>query len=325
MSVDERARAFDAYVRTGARNDALLTSAQSEGLGSAGGYLVPDEYAAEIVKRIVAFGGFAAAAKTISTAGGNPLTIGVTVDDSSNLGSIVSEAGAFSSGADVTFDTISLGAYTYASNGTGTDPVKVSWELLDDSSQDVPSLLADLLGDRIGRIQATHWITGTGVSEPLGIVTPKSAFGNIAGTSAPTYAELVQTIHALDPGYRASASWLMSDATLSAIRQIVDDAGRPLWLPQATSGLGTLAGGSLLGFPVVVDQAMPDIASSGATKCIGFGDWRRAYTIRRVKEIGVVRINELYAAARQTGFFAWARADGTVVDSNAYVILASKS
>ena len=333
--LDEPSQAFDHYVRTGATSrllvassvaaSRLVTSAQSEGIASAGGYLVPDEYAAEIVKRIVEYGGFAAAAKTLTTSGGNPVVIAVTVDDSANLGTIVNEGGAFSVGADIVFGQVALGAYTYVSNGAGTEPVKVSWELLDDAEQDIPSLLGELLGDRIGRVQAIHWLTGDGANEPLGVLTPKTPFANVAGTTAPTYGELLSAVHALDPGYRQNASWLMSDATLAAVRGIVDGAQRPLWLPQAESGIGTLPGGSLLGFPVVVDQAMPDIAASGATKCIGFGDWRRAYTLRRVREIGLVRLNELYATTRQTGFFSWARADGTVVDASAYVVLASKA
>lgn len=320
---DERLEAFWSYVRSGAQTD-ILRSAQSEGVAAAGGYLVPDEFAARIVERIVSYGGFASAATTLNTSSGNPLTIAVTIDDSSNLGAIVSEGGAFSSGADVVFGTVSLGAYTYASNGTGTAPVKVSWELLQDSAFDLAPMLGDLLGTRIGRLQSTHWITGTGSGEPLGVTTNKVAQGQFAAAT-PTYAELLTTIHALDPGYRANAAWLMSDATLAVIRGMVDGAQRPLWQPQAQSGIGTLPGGSLLGFPVIVDQAMPDIAGSGAAKSLGFGDWGKAYTIRRVRDIGIVRLNELYAATRQTGFFAWARADGTVVDSNAYVITANKT
>lgn len=315
---DERRAAFDRYVRTGAVTDGLIRSAQSEGVASAGGYLVPDEFAASIVERIVEFGGLANAATTLNTGTGNPLTIAVTIDDTANLGSIVSEGGAFASGADVVFANVSLGAYTYASNGTGTDPVKVSWELLDDSEFDLGPMLGGLLGTRIGRIQATHWITGDGAGEPLGVTTNKTPATQFGATI--TYAKLVDTIHALDPGYRGRASWLMSDATLSAIRQVVDSAGRPLWLPQSESGMGTMPGGSLLGFPVIIDQAMPDFAASGAAKSVGFGDWRAAYTIRRVRDIGIVRLNELYATTRQTGFFAWARADGTVVDSNAYTL-----
>lgn len=324
-SKDERLESFWSYVRSGAQSD-LLRSAQSEGVAAAGGYLVPDEFAARIVERVVSYGGFASAATTINTSGGNPLTIAVTIDDSANLGAIVSEGGAFSSGADVVFGTVSLGAYTYASNGTGTDPVKVSWELLQDSAFDLAPMLGDLLGTRIGRIQSTHWITGDGANEPLGILTNKTAAFALADTTAPlnpTYQELLDLVHALDPGYRAGASWLVSDATLAAIRGMVDGANRPIWQPQAQSGIGTLPGGSLLGFPVIVDQAMPDIAASGSAKSIGFGDWRRAYTIRRVRDIGIVRLNELYATTRQTGFFAWARADGTVVDANAYVVAAN--
>ena len=74
----------------------------------------------------------------------------------------------------------------------------------------------------------------------------------------------------------------------------------------------------LLGYPVVIDQAMPSKAA--AAKFLAFGDLNRAYVVRRVKDITLVVLNELYAANGQTGFMAWARADGAVQDPNAIVV-----
>jgi HK97 family phage major capsid protein len=266
-----------------------------------------------------AFGGLQAAATNITTASGQSLDW-PTVDDTSHTGEIVAESGTFAAGADITFDHKTLGAYKYMAGGASNLPLKVSYELLQDSAFDIQGFLTRALGTRIARIQATHWVTGTGSSQPEGILQNKSAYDAIASnTSGPTYGELVDTVHALDPDYRQGASWLMSDATLAVVRKMVDDNSRPLWLPASESGMGAMPGGTLLGYPVIIDQAMPDIGD--VAKFLVFGDLAQAYVVRRVKDITMVVLNELYAANGQVGFMAWARADGCVQDSNAYVVL----
>jgi HK97 family phage major capsid protein len=317
-------RSFETYLRTGAIDDAMTQfRAQSEGSVGAGGYLVPDGFRQMLVERMKAFGGLQAAATTITTTTGQDLDW-PTVDDTSNEGEIVAEAGTFASGADMTFDHKTLGAYKYFAGGASNLPLKVSWELLQDSAFDIQAFLTRALGTRIARIQASHWVTGTGSSQPEGILQNKSAYDNIASnTTGPTFAELVATIHALDPAYRQGASWLMNDATLGTIRSITDDNSRPLWMSSSEAGMDrALPGGTLLGYPVVIDQAMPSIGD--VAKFLAFGDLAQAYVVRRVKDITLVVLNELYAANGQVGFMAWARADGAVQDSNAYVVLAGQ-
>lgn len=325
-------RAFMDYLRTGRANADLAelrikgdwqTRAQGETTGAAGGYLVPPGFRMKLVERLKMFGGLARAAQEIVTETGQSLQW-PTVDDTANSGEVIAEGGTFASGADITFGTKTLGAYRYAAGGGGNTAIKVSVELLQDSAFDLEQYLVRALATRIGRVQAAHFVTGTGTNQPEGIVTPKSAFAAIAattGTFAPTYGELVQTVHAIDPLYRMGASWLFNDKTLSAIRQIVDGQQRPLWLPQQDSGLGTLPGGTLLGYPVIIDQAMPDLAASGSAKAIAFGDLTESYVIRRVRDIQMVVLNELYANNGQVGFMAWARADGCVQDPNSYAVL----
>lgn len=319
-------RAFEAYLRTGQSNqDIVELRAQSEGSSAGGGYLVPPGFRMLLVERLKAYGGLAMQAQEIQTDSGQSLEW-PTVDDTSNVGEIVAEGGTFAAGADITFGTKTLGAYRYAAGGASNLPLKVSYELLQDSAFDVQAYLARAMGTRLGRIQATHWVTGTGTSQPQGITTPTTVFTTIASTTTPVYAELVKTVHALDPLYRMNAKWLMNDATLSLIRQMVDSNARPLWLPQEMSGMAEpMPGGTLLGYPVVIDQAMPSIAASGSTKFLLFGDLAETYVVRRVKDIQMVVLNELYAANGQVGFMAWARADGTVQNANSSVILGSHS
>lgn len=324
---EAEARAFDHYLRTGvARYDGIELRAQTEGVSTQGGYLVPDTFRQKLVEKLLAYGGLASNVESFNTSDGRPVEW-PTLDDTANTGEIVQEGATFSSGADLVFGISTLGAYKYMSGGASNLPLKVSFELLQDSAFNVQDLLTRVFGTRIGRIQSTHWVTGTGSGQPQGLLTPKTGYAAIASTSVPTYAELLATIHALDPAYRANAKWLMNDNSLSKIQGIVDGAQRPLiWASTddlASPGGESMPGSSMLGYPIVIDQAMPSIAASGSTKWLAFGDFTQAYVIRRVKDVTLVVLNELYAATGQVGFMAWARADGCVQDPNAYVVLTS--
>jgi HK97 family phage major capsid protein len=109
------------------------------------------------------FGGFAAEVETLDTGTARRWSTRA-VDDTANLGGITAESAAITSGADLVFGTVTLGAYKYTSAGAGSNlPLRVPVELLQDSAFDVESLVARKLGERIARAQAAHWVTGTGV------------------------------------------------------------------------------------------------------------------------------------------------------------------
>lgn len=315
---DVHERAFEQYLRTASPPPELTEyRAQSTGTNTAGGYLVPAGFRAKLVERMKEFGGIADVAETITTSEGNPLTY-PTIDDTANIAEIVAEGGTFAAGADLVFGTRSLTAYKYMAGGAGNLPLKVSWELLQDSAFDVSSFVAKRLGERIARIQAVHWATGTGTGQPQGIVTPITATAPTIATVS--YAELLATVLALDPAYRQGARWLMNDATYGTIMGLVDTTGRPLVNSQVDSISGDIGEPRLLGYPVTIDQAMPSKALNA--KFLAFGNISETYVIRRVKDITLVTLNELYAANGQTGFMAWARADGAVQNVNAIVVRA---
>jgi HK97 family phage major capsid protein len=311
-------RAFEHYLRTGnAPAELAEFRAQSEGTNTAGGYLVPPGFRAKLVERMKQYGGIAEAAETFTTGEGNLINY-PTVDDTANIGEIVAEGGTFAAGADLVFATRTLSAYKYMAGGAGNLPLKVSWELLQDAAFDVSGFVARKLGERIARVQAVHWATGTGSGQPQGIVTPITSTAPTIGTIA--YADLLATVLALDPAYRGGAKWLMNDATFGLIMGLVDTTGRPLVNDQNQSISGTVGEPRLLGYPVVIDQAMPTKATTA--KFLAFGDISEAYVIRRVKDVTLVTLNELYAANGQTGFMAWARADGAVQNPNAIIVRA---
>jgi HK97 family phage major capsid protein len=317
--VDPQERAFEQYLRTGDAPPELTEfRAQSTGTNTAGGYLVPTGFRNKLIERMKQFGGIGEVAETITTSEGNTINY-PTVDDTANVGEIVAEGGTFAAGADLVFGTRALTAYKYFAGGAGNLPLKVSWELLQDAAFDVSSFVARKLGERIARLQAVHWATGTGTGQPQGLVTPITTGGAIASNAVgPTYAELLATVNMLDPAYWSGARWVMNSASMAKIQGQLDTTGRPI-LNDSTQGISGDPGGStLLGYPVTIDQAMPSMAAGA--KFLAFGNIAEAYVIRRVKDVTLVTLNELYAANGQTGFMSWARADGAVQNPNAVVV-----
>ena len=313
-------RAFENYLRTGRPNQDL-TMAQGEGSSGAGGYLVPTGFRQKLVEVRKAFGGFAAETDSFDTGDGAPIEY-PTLDDTANTGDITAESAAITSGNDLAFGTVTLGAYKYTSTGAGSNlPLRVPVELLQDAAFDVEALVSRKLGERIARKQAQHWVTGSGVSQPLGILgsslTPDNDL-DVADTI--DYDDIMDTYDLLDEAYEGNAKWLMRKNTWSQIRGIVDGNGRPL-VQDALSGIGGTPQRQLLGFPVILDAAAPLLSSAGITTPIAFGDFREAYVRRMVSNLVVVVNPYSRADHGEVEFTAWERADGNIQNRSAYVIV----
>lgn len=318
----EYSRAFDLMVREGIEGldredrqllaahfvqgdpDSRESRAQATTSGSAGGYLIPPGYRAVIIERMKAFGGVMAHATILNTETGNPLQW-ATNDDTGNVGSILTENTQASTVA-MTFGTASLGAYMYSSG-----IVLASLQILQDSVFPLDTWLPGHLGTRIGRAVAAHLVSGTGSGQPLGVATNATASVTGADTTTISYDNLIDLEHSLDPAYRSNCRFMMADATLAVIRKIKDSQGHPLWVPVPVPGMAPTINGQ----PYFIDQGM---AVPGASnKSILFGDFARAYVIRHVLDMQMVRFAERYLDFLQVGFMAFTRLDATVQDANA--------
>lgn len=282
--------------------------------GSSGGYTIPQGFEDMLTVARKQFGGMRQArTNTFATETGNLLPI-PAMNDTGNKGVLLAENTQMAN-QDLAFTTRNLAAYVMHSKA-----VLVPWQLLQDSAFDIEALLAAAFGERIGRIENDYFTTGTGTSQPLGVVAAGTVAltGGSAAASGPTYAELVTLFHSVDPAYRAFAQWMMNDTTIGLIRDIVDGNGRPLWLPAATGGLADDVPDRIMGREVVTNQSMAD-AATVSDYPIAFGDFS-AYWIRDVRGIQMVRLDERYADYLQSGFFAYARTDGTLVDAGTHPI-----
>lgn len=319
-------RAFEHYMRTGIANaDLMQLRAQSAGVGSEGGFTVPEVFRQRLEDRVIEFGGLATVAEIISTTGGEPMRW-PTLDDTANTGEIAAENTAPAGGADLVFGEKTLGAFRYIAPGLGALPLRVSVELLQDSAFDVQGLVTRKLGERIARQQANHWITGTGGTQPLGVAAGATQTQDftvpLAATTTPD--ELIDAMQQVDPFYRRQAVWVISDQAWGQLRKIKDADNRPLLQPAGDSGLGNAPGGFIEGIRVIIDSSFDDLANPGLglTNTWGvFGDITTAYVIRRVRDLQLIVNPFTRANEGQVEFTLWARADGTVQNEFAFVAL----
>lgn len=325
---DTLGAAFENYLRTGIPNSDIsglrVSNAQSTGSDSAGGYMVPPEFRQKLVEVRKAFGGLAAEVDSFDTDNGSTMEY-PSIDDTANSGQITAEGAAVAGGADLVFGTIALGAFKYTSSGASNAPLKVSVELLQDAAFDVQGLIARKLGERIARKQAVDWVTGTGTTLPFGIARAAlTADVTLAAGNALTYQKFLDIETALDPAYEQNAKWGMSKQTWQNARAIVGTDGRPLIQESAQAGIGGRPSRSLLGYPVVIDQAFSANTTLSAKFAV-LGDLREAYAIRRVSNVVLIVNPYSSAASGQVEFTAWERADGNVQNRKAYSLAAANA
>lgn len=205
-----------------------------------------------------------------------------------------------------------------------------SQTMLDDAMFDVESWLADEIASEFARAEGVAFVSGNGTAQPKGFLTyPVAntadatrawgtlqfvASGAAGGFPANNPADkLVDLIHSLRTPYRQGAVFVMNSNTLAAIRKFKDSTGAFIWQPGLTAG----APATLLGYPVVEADAMPDIGASSLS--IAFGNFQAGYVIAERGETAVLR--DPYSNKPFVHFYATRRVGGAVANSEAIKLM----
>lgn len=285
--------------------------------GSGGGYFVPVGFVDKVEDAMKWYGDMLQAATIMTTATGQPLPY-PTDNDTGTVGELVGEAVQVST-ADLTLGNLTLNAYKYS-----TKMVKVSIELLQDSAFDLESYLTGKFAERTGRILNTHFTTGTGTSQPKGIIVAATAgptavgsSGNDGGSGTAANSigtdDLIELEHSVDKAYRKGSSYMANDSTIKAIKKLKDKYGRPIWLP----GLAVASPDTILDYPYWTNNDMAAIATTAKTVLFGRID---KYLIRKVKEMSVLRLVERFADFGQVAFIGFSRYDGNLLDAGTHPV-----
>ncbi|NBW09714.1 MAG: phage major capsid protein [Caulobacteraceae bacterium] len=305
---NERAAMMRNGIEIGA--DRIDLRAQTTTTNSEGGFTVPAGFLAELERKIVYYNPLRQVARVIRTDSGNSLPF-PTIDDTSNSAGLGTQNTA-PSATDMVFSSVTLSAYRYQSL------VILSNELLQDTGIDIVTEVASILGERIGRAEATYHTTGTGSSQPQGVVTGASAGATSTTATAISLANLMSLYNSLDFGYQQNASFMLHQSVWSNILQLADSQSRPLFLDLLNGNQPRL-----LGYPVIVNNAMASsIAATNVTAL--FGDFSK-YFIRDAGDIQIIRMNERYADQYSTAFLAVRRSDAKVAQSAAIKKLTQSS
>ncbi len=124
---------------------------------------------------------------------------------------------------------------------------------------------------------------------------------------------LVDLVQSLRAPYRQGACFVMNAATSARIRKIKTTDGQFLWAP----GLAAGQPATLLGYPVIEAEDMPDIAENACA--IAFGNFQAGYLIAERAETAILR--DPYSNKPFVTFYATRRVGGCVSDSEAIKLM----
>lgn len=312
-----RSEAFGKYLRHGmgslsSEERQLMgemrgTDTQIAGTDTLGGFLVPQEFSNELDIATLFTGEVERLAKKLNTAGGALLDY-PTVNDTATDANLITEGGAVTV-QDMTFANAQLSAYNYASQ------VRVSMQLLQDNAFDLNAFLAEAMGERIARATNGAFTTGTGSSQPQGIVTGSALGTTAAAADAITAKEILDLIHSVDPSYRNKPTFglMAHDNVISVIRSLGLGSSNdfPIFIPSMEAGQPD----KLFGYNIYYNNDMQSSLATG-TKTLIAADFSK-YVVRSAGGIQMVRLNERYMDELEVGFVSYARKDAKVIDTRA--------
>ena len=312
------AAAFEGFLRAG--HGAVEVKAMSGADGPSGGHAVPEEIDAQIDATLKAVSPIRAIANVVKVG-------------TSGYRKLVASGGFESGWAAETAargetDTPVFNEVAPPSGDLYANPA-ASQAMLDDAAFDVEAWLASEVAREFATAEGAAFVRGDGVNKPKGFLSgPVSAQGDAArpfgtiqylASGAPgAFAinpeeRLIDLVHALRPPYRQGACWVMNSATLARVRKFRTSDGGLLWAP----GLAMGQPGTLLGYPVVEAEDMPDIA--GDALAIAFGNFQAGYLIAERQETQILR--DPYSNKPFVHFYATKRVGGMVSNSEAIKVL----
>ena len=265
--------------------------------------LVPTGFFDQIWMKAREVGPMLRVSNVLNTASGEDIVFPTLTAYSS--ASLVAAGGTIAA-SDPTFSSVTLGAFKYSFL------VPVAEELLSDSGVNLEAELAAAGGNSIGFAVNTALTTGTGSSQPNGVVT--AATNAVTGTAAggvPTGDNIVDLYYSIDGAARSSAAFafMASPTTIASIRKIKDTTGQYIFQPSLAAGTPD----TLLGRPLVENPAM---TSGTSAKSILAGDWN-AY---RVRVAGGLRVDQSSDYQFNLGLINYRfqiRVDGDLLDTSA--------
>lgn len=291
--------------------------ALSEGVDSAGGFTVPVQFVAQLIRRRPGMAILAGRATALTASG--------DIVEVPRVGAASTDATMYSSAVAVTdvgevptaaqadtnpvFEKVSVQMHTLKLE------TRLSRFLVADSAVNLEAFLADEFGIAQLLGKDDRHLTGNGVGKPLGITADSSIATVNSGSAAALTADGIKSlVYALANQYRVQSTIVLSTSALTAIRKMKDGDGRYLW----DAGYGDISGGApatIEGRPYLVSDFLDSVAASAIPLFIG--DLSAYATVER-QGFTVEVLRELYAGTNQIGYQGFARYGGAVMNPQAF-------
>ncbi|WP_294236087.1 phage major capsid protein [uncultured Sphingomonas sp.] len=309
--------AFDGYVRSGTTVELKAFTGTT---GDSGGFAVPREIDAAIASVLKNVSPIRAIANvvTVGSAGYRKL-----VTTGGTPSGWASETAARPETATPSFVELAPPMGELYANPSA------SQAMLDDAAFDVEGWLAGEIATEFARAEGEAFVNGTGLNRPRGFLNnptstakdgarPFGTLQHLPGGAAASFGadsdeRLVDLVQSLRAPYRQGACFVMNAATSARIRKMKTGDGQFLWAPGLVAGQPA----TLLGYPVVEAEEMPDIADG--MYAIAFGNFQAGYLITERAETAILR--DPYSNKPFVTFYATRRVGGCVSDSDAIKLM----
>ena len=209
--------------------------------------------------------------------------------------------------------------------------ITVTWKLRSMAIDAFIPYIKNELGERVGIALGKAVAQGKGKPgesdifkpEPLGIETVLNAELNTpqvithnAAASTPDpvdYEKITTLVSKLHSSYLAGAAFYATNATIwTILANIVDENGRPIFIPDATSG----GVGRMFGFIVKADAGI-------TAESVLFGNAEKGYVFNTNEPMSLA--TEEHVKARTVDYAAYTIVDGGVLDTKAFALLKKSS
>jgi len=307
---NDETKAFSNFLRRGVER---ITPDEVKALtvanDASAGFLAPQETGAELIKLLNEFSPLRQYAKVVTISGQSIVYPRRVTGTSASW--VAEIANRTASG--MTFEQVTMTPHELA---TFTD---ISNMLLEDNAYNLEGELLQDFAESFGKTEGLAFVKGTGVGQPVGIMTSTEiaeiktgVAANFPGTNPADV--LIKMYHKIATTYAQSGVWMMNRNTLAVVRQWKDGNDRYLVLDPISEG----APSTLLGRPVVEMFDMDDIGAGAAP--ILFGDMS-GYRI--VDRVGLSTLRDAYTLATngQVRFHARKRVGADVTHPDRFIKL----
>lgn len=307
IATPEYKAAWDAYVR----NRPYDAKALTEGVDSAGGYLVPADMMAEVITRLPGMAIVEERARIVQSSSDKvrvprmkAATSDATMYSSAVSFTMVGETPTAGAGAtEPAFEQVEIDIHT------GVLETQLSKNLIADSAFDIEGLLSTEFRRAATLGRDDKHLTGNGVLAPVGIMNDADinyvATGNASAITAQGWKNLV---HDLAAQYRTGAEIVLSRDCLLDTDSLVDGNGRYL-LDAMNGGLAAGAAPTILGVPYRVTDFLDSVSAS--SKPAFYGNLAFYWAVIRA-ELAIQVLTEVFARQNEIGYLGFLRFGGAV-------------